>query len=133
MRTNADEDDDLEIPEFDWSRAVPNRFARRPGERSETRIDGAVGYALRLIPSNKVLAQFGSTLDAWPMIVAAVDGGRSPRTLALDWIDAAGVAHKLSAGPRLVRWARLKNGEPHPNAAARPPGLPRRVAELRPG
>ena len=116
MRTNVDDDPDLDIPEFDWGRAVRRRPARRPGEKREVRIDGAVGYALRLIPSNKVLCRFTSTLEAWPAIIAAVAGGRSPRTLALDWIAADGASHRISAGPFLVAWARLNNGEPHPNA-----------------
>jgi hypothetical protein len=127
MPTRND-DSDLEIPEFDFSRAQPNRFARKPAEKHEIRIDGAVGYSLRLIPSNKVLARFASTLDAWPAIIAAVEAGRSPRTLSLDWQDAEGRGHSISAGPRLESWARLNNGEPHPYAdRARPSS--RRVAE----
>ena len=131
MPTNIDDDDSLEIREFDWSRAVRNPFPRAPGEKSETRIDGAVAYSLRLIPSNKVLARFSSTLEAWPRIIDEVDRGRSPRTLALDWVDEDGNTHGLSAGPRLVRWARDSNGEPHPNAVGAPGRGPRRVAESR--
>ncbi len=104
------------------------RRARKPGEKTEIFIDGAVGYSLRLIPSNKVLARFASTLEAWPVIIAAVERGRSPKTLSLDWVAADGRTESISAGPRLERWARHNNGEPHPygNQAARPP---RRVAE----
>ena len=51
---------------WDWSGAEVGRYALKPGERSEVRVDGAVGYSLRLIPSNKVLARFTSTLEAWP-------------------------------------------------------------------
>jgi hypothetical protein len=79
-------------------------------------VDGAVSYALRLIPSNRTLARFMSTLEAWPAIIAAVEGGRSPRTLALDWIDASGRAGKMAAGPFLLALARLNNGGPHPSA-----------------
>ncbi|MBA2719830.1 MAG: hypothetical protein H0U52_11410 [Chloroflexi bacterium] len=120
------DDDDLEIPEIDFSQVVwlPNPFARKPGERHEICIDGAVGYQLRLIPSNKVLASFASTLDAWPAIIAAVEGGRSPRTLSLDWLDADGNTGSISAGPRLETWAR-HNNDPHPDVL---PG-PRRIAE----
>jgi hypothetical protein len=101
---------------LDWSKAEIGRYAPRPGEKTEICIDRAVGYALRLIPSNKVLGRFSSTLDAWPAIIAAVDeAGRSPRTLALDWIAADGRSERISAGPFLVVWARLNNGEPHPN------------------
>jgi hypothetical protein len=39
-------------------------LAKKPGETSEVFIDGAVGYQLRLIPSNKVLRTFTSTLEA---------------------------------------------------------------------
>jgi hypothetical protein len=112
MPTRVD-DPDLEIPEFDFSKGLlPNRFARKPGEKTEICIDGAVGYSLRLIPSNKVLARFSSTLEAWPLIIATIEGGRSPRTLSLDWHLADGRSGSLSAGPRLERFARLNNGEP---------------------
>jgi hypothetical protein len=130
MRTKLDPDDEFFIPEFDFSRGtLPNPFASKPGEKSEIRIDGAVGYAPRLIPSNKVLAHFESTLEAWPVIIATVEGGRSPRTLSLDAIDADGKAESISAGPRLEGFARLNNGEPHPYAE---PALrsDRRVAEV---
>ena len=43
---------------------LPNRFAKAPGEKTEICIDWAVGYSLRLIPSDKVLARFDSTLKA---------------------------------------------------------------------
>ena len=120
MPTN--DDDDLEIRErldIDWSKAEVGRYARKPGEKVEICIDGAVGYALRLIPSNKILGRFASTLDAWPAIIAAVDDdGRSPRTLALDWVAADGAQERISAGPFLLVWARMNNGEPHPHPDA---------------
>ena len=130
MRTRADElDPDLEIPEFDFSRGtLPNRYARKPGEKTEIRIDDAVGYQLRLIPSNKVLARFRSTLEAWPAIIETVEGGRSPRTLSLDWQKADGRTGSISAGPRLARWARHNNGEPW-EYKGRPANRGRRVAE----
>jgi len=124
MRTNVDGDRDLEIPELDWERAVRAR-PTRPGEKREVRIDGAIGYSLRLIPLNKVLCRFTSTLEAWPTIIAAVEGGRSPRTLALDWIGPDGSTERISAGPALLAWARLNNGEPHPNAVG---ALPTEIA-----
>ena len=121
---HSNDDEDLEIPErldIDWSKAEIGRYAPRPGEKTEICIDGAVGYALRLIPSNKILARFTSTLDAWPAIIAAVDeAGRSPRTLALDWIAADGRSERISAGPFLVVWARMNNGGPHPYAGQDP-------------
>ncbi len=130
MRTKIDPDDELYIPDvsgLDWSKAEIGRYARKPGEKVEICIDGAVGYQLRLIPSNRVLARFRSTLEAWPAIISTVEGGRSPRTLSLDWLDANGSAGSISAGPRLEIWARLNNGGPHPFSNR----APRRVAETR--
>ena len=120
-------DDDLEIPEIDVSTSLwpPNPFARKPGERHEIRIDGAVGYQLRLIPSNRILGTVTSTLEAWPAIIAAVEGGRSPRTLSLDWLDADGNTGSISAGPRLERWARWNNAVLRINGRRRP----RRIAQ----
>jgi hypothetical protein len=131
MRTKLDPDDEFEIPDtssIDWSTAPPSPFIRKPGEKVEILIDGAVGYALRLIPSNKVLARFASTLEAWPAIIATVEGGRSPRTLSLDWVAADGTLESISAGPRLERWARHCNGELHPYLVEDRRD-PRRVAE----
>ena len=99
---------------LDWSKAIIGRRARKPGEKTEVFIDGAVAYQLRLIPSNEVLARFASTLRAWPVIIATVEAGRSPRTLALDAIFADGATAKVSAGPRLEMWARHNNGAPNP-------------------
>jgi hypothetical protein len=130
MRTKLDPDDEFFIPEMeiDWSVARPSPFIRRPGEKSEIFIDGAVGYQLRLIPSNKVLARFSSTLEAWPVVIATIESGRSPRTLSLDWVMRDGEFGSISAGPRLEGFARRSNGEAYPY-----PGpsqdAPRRVAE----
>ena len=112
MRIPID-DDDLDIPEIDLSTVEwrPNPFAKRPGEKTEIFIDGAVAYQLRLIPSNKVLGRFRSTLEAWPAIIAATESGRSPRTLSLDWVGNDGAFESVSAGPRLEGWARRNNGE----------------------
>lgn len=129
MRTKLDPDDEFFIPEVDFSNGMlPNPFARRPGEKTEICIDDAVGYALRLIPSNKVLARFKTTLEAWPEIIATVERGRSPRTLSLDAVFANGHLSSISAGPRLETWARLNNGELdlYPERA---PSSGRRVAE----
>ena len=100
--------------QLDWSNAASSPHPRKPGEKSEFFVDGAAGYQLRLIPSNKVLARFETTLEAWPVIIATVDGGRSPRTLALDAIMTDGTITMISAGPRLEMWARWNNGEPNP-------------------
>jgi hypothetical protein len=128
MNSKLDPDDEFFIPDvsgLDWRKGGVPRRTRKPGEKVEIFIDGAVGYQLRLIPSNKVLARFNTTLEAWPVIIATVEAGRSPRTLSLDMLDAAGCSASVSAGPRLERFARLADGGPHPNDL-RPP---RRVAE----
>lgn len=123
--------EDLEIPEFDLSKVelIPNRRTRSPGEKTEICIDGAIGYSLRLLPSNKILARFDSTLEAWPVIIATLEGGRSPRTLSLDWNGADGRGGSISAGPRLEGWARRNNGEVDSYPTRRRPTLSRRVAE----
>lgn len=130
MRTKLDPDDEFFIPEIDFSQVefVPNPRVRKPGERTEICLDGAIEYQLRLIPSTKVIGRFASTLDAWPEIIAAIESGRSPRTLSFDAIGAAGQRWHMAAGPFLERFARLNNGEPHPyaNRSDRPS---RRVAE----
>ena len=131
MRTKLDPDDEFFIPEIDFSTVefLPNPLARKPGEKTEICIDGAIGYALRLIPSNKILARFGSTLEAWPVIIRTIEDGRSPRTLSLDAILADGRSGSISAGPRLEGFARLNNGEPHPYPSRAPRHSGRRVAE----
>jgi hypothetical protein len=119
MRTNVDAD--LDIPEItDFSRFGPNRYARPPGEPMEILIDGAVEYSLRLIPSNTVLGRFRSTLDAWPAVVAAVDDGRSSRTLVLDWHAADGKAGRVSSGATLEFLARSSLGLPTGHLDRRP-------------
>lgn len=128
---SSDDDSDLEIPDIEpGSPWLPNRFARKPGEKTEICIDGAVGYALRLIPSNKILARFNSTLEAWPAIIATVEAGRSPRTLSLDWVGVDGKGGKISAGPRLEPWARHNNGEAREYIIRKPRPTRRRVAEV---
>ena len=134
MSMKLDPDDEFFIPEIDFSKVEfrRNPLAKSRGEKTEICIDGAVGYSLRLIPSNKILARFGSTLEAWPAIIDAVERGRSPRTLSLDWNGADGKSGSISAGPRLERWARRNNGdsESYPNGSRCGPrrmfGLPHR-------
>jgi hypothetical protein len=129
VNTNDADDIRPDTSQIDWSKAEIGRWARKPGEKTEIFVDGAVAYQLRLIPSNKVIAHFATTLEAWPVIIETVDCGRSPRTLSLDAIRADGTTISVSAGPRLARWARYNNGEPHPyeNRTAVPD---RRVAEV---
>lgn len=131
MSMKLDPDDEFFIPEIDFSNVEwrPNPFARKPGEKTEICIDGAVGYSLRLIPSNKILARFESTLEAWPVIIDTIESGRSPRTLALDWNGRDGRSGSVSAGPRLEGFARINNGEPHRYPSPPPRSSQKQVAE----
>ena len=122
------DDERPDTSHLDWSKAIIGRRARKPGETTEVFIDGAVAYRLRLIPSNKVLSSFATTLEAWPVIIATIEGGRSPRTLAFDAIFADGATAKVSSGPRLEMWARHNNGAPNPDGDLWT-AAPRRVAE----
>lgn len=82
------------------------RYARRAGEGLDIRIDGAVGYVLRLIPSNKGVGRFASTLDAWPAILAEVARGIPARCLVLDWHGANDERGKVRSGRLQVSVAR---------------------------
>jgi hypothetical protein len=134
MRTKLDPDDEFFIPDLsgiDWSKAEVGHHPPILGEKREVCLDGAIGYELRLIPSGKVLGSFRSTLDAWPAIIAAAEAGRSPRTLSLDAIGSRGERWHMAAGPFLISFARVNNGEPHPYADHGPRPTRRRVAESR--
>ena len=130
MRTSID-DPDLEIPEIDFSRAewLPNPLASRPGEKTEIRLDGAVEYQLRLIPSTAVIGRFTATFDAWPAIISAVESGRSPRTLSLDAIGPDEERWHMGAGSSLIAFARVNNGESVEYTRPSRSAKPRRVAE----
>jgi hypothetical protein len=104
MRTS---DADLDIPEItDFSRFQRGRYIREPGEGLDIRIDGAVGYAVRLVPSNKVVGRFPTTYEAWPAILAEIERGIPARCLVLDWYDAQGQHGAIGAGRLLVSVAR---------------------------
>ena len=104
-------DDDCEIPEIsDFSGWEPNPYARKPGEGLDIAIDGAVGYSLRLIPSNKVVGRFESTLEAWPAIVAEAARGIPASCLVLDWHGANGEHGRVGSGRVLVSTARSAVG-----------------------
>ena len=115
---NTHGDDDVEIPEVtDFSGFQRGRYARKPGEPLEIRVDGAIGYSLRLIPSNKVVGRFESTLEAWPAIVAEAARGIPASCLVLDWHRANGEHGRVGSGRVLVSTARSAVG---PIAARRP-------------
>ncbi|MGA2513523.1 MAG: hypothetical protein ABSG37_07875 [Candidatus Limnocylindrales bacterium] len=108
MHTN-DDDADLERVEFDFSRArLVNR--PRPPEGFGVVIDGAVGYSLRLIPSNKIVGRFMSTHEAWPAVLAEVERGIPEKCLVLDWHGANGRRGRVSSGRQLVVTARYGLG-----------------------
>ena len=88
------------------------RQARLSGEGFGIVIDGAIGYSLRLIPSNKILGRFASTHDAWPAVIAAVEAGRTPRMLVLDWHGADGSRGPVASGVTLEYLARSGLGLP---------------------
>ena len=102
---NTNDDADLERVEFDFSRA---KLVNRPSSPDGFGIviDGAVGYSLRLIPSNKILGRFGSTREAWPAVLAAVERGMPAKCLILDWHWANGRRGRVSSGRLLVSTAR---------------------------
>jgi hypothetical protein len=104
MPTN---DAHLDIPEItDFSGFQRGRYISKPGEGLDIRIDGAIGYSVRLIPSNKVVGRFSSTFEAWPAILAEVERGIPARCLVLDWHDAAGGHGQIGSGRLLVSVAR---------------------------
>jgi hypothetical protein len=126
MPTKTDAEDQDAIPDLsgvDWNTVAMRRLRPAANERTEVRLDGAVEYQLRLIPSTRVIGRFATTLDAWPAILAAADSGRSPRTLSLDAIGPSGQRWHMAAGDFLVTFARLNNG----------PGAPALGITNRPG
>jgi hypothetical protein len=92
--------------EYDFSKGELGRYARRPGEGLDIRIDGAIGYSLRLIPSNKVVGRFSTTSDAWSAVITEIDRGIPARCLVLDWHWANGRRGQVSSGRLLVSVAR---------------------------
>jgi hypothetical protein len=69
-------------------------------------IDGAIGYRVRALPSGKSLGEFADTVSAMRHALRLVAGGRSPKTLSLDWVKAGGETGTIAAGPWLERFAR---------------------------
>jgi hypothetical protein len=100
MHTN-DDDADLQPVEFDFSRARLVNFPRSP-EGFGIAIDGAVGYSLRLVPSNKIVGRFASTRDAWPAVLAEIERGVPAKLLVLDWHGESGRRGRVSSGRELM-------------------------------
>jgi len=106
MPTNDDDPEVETSVEYDFSSGELGRYHREPGEGLDIQIDGAVGYSLRLIPSNKVVGRFSSTFDAWPAILAEVERGIPAKCLVLDWHWANGRRGPIGSGRLLVSVAR---------------------------
>jgi hypothetical protein len=116
LRTN--DDDDGEIPEIlDFG-----GFRRANGplfpDGFEIQIDDAIGYQLRLIPSNKIVGRFSSTRDAWPVVQAELGRGIPARCLVLDALFADGDRYRVSSGRILEATARAGLGQPSGRPAA---------------
>ena len=120
MHTNDDDLDPNEDFEWDWSRAEVGKYAPRPGQGLEIAVDGAVEYSLRIIPSNKVVGRFATTLDAWPAVLAQLERGIPSRLLCLDWHGADGETGPVGSGSVLAHIARrgLRTVKPEEVAAA---------------
>ncbi len=104
MHTNgADLDEEFE---YDFSKGELGRYALKPGEGLDIRVIGAVGYSLRLIPSNKVVGRYASTYEAWPAVLSELDRGIPARLLVLDWHWANGKRGRVSSGRLLAFLAR---------------------------
>ena len=100
MNTNND-DADFDRVEFDFSRATLVNLPNSPDGFGIV-IDGAVGYSLRLTPSNKILGRFTSTREAWPAVLAEVERGTPAKCLVLDWHWANGRTGRVSSGRNLL-------------------------------
>jgi hypothetical protein len=96
--------------DFDAGPIEIGRYARMSADGFEIAIDGAVGYSVRLIPSNKVLGRFESTHEAWPVILAEVDRGIPARCIVLDWHGLNGQGGRIGGGQVLVFIARAGMG-----------------------
>ena len=105
MRTNDDGNPDF-ADILESGKVEVGRYARMEADGFGIVIDGAVGYSLRLIPSNKILGRFVSTREAWPAVLSAVERGMPARCLILDWHWANGRRGRVSSGRQLVLTAR---------------------------
>ena len=60
----------------------------------------------------EILGRFASTHDAWPAVITAVEAGRTPRMLVLDWHRADGSRGPVASGVTLEYLARSGLGLP---------------------
>ncbi len=107
MRTTDDADLDVDFADIlEFGKVEVGRYARMEADGFGVVIDGAVGYSLRLIPSNTVVGRFASTREAWPAILAEVERGIPAKCLVLDWHWANGRRGRVGSGRLLVMTAR---------------------------
>jgi hypothetical protein len=92
------------------------RVGRPPGIENgfDIRVDGAVAYAVRLIPSNQPLGEYDDTTRAFARVLDEIEAGRHQRTLAVDVCLPAGRRDLIAAGARLERLARSALVRPQP-------------------
>ena len=105
MRTNDEGNPDF-ADILESGRVEIGRYARMEADGFGIVIDGAVGYSLRLVPSNKILGRFVSTREAWPAVLAAIERGMPTKCLILDWHWVNGRRGRVSSGRQLVSTAR---------------------------
>ena len=72
----------------------------------DIRVDGALAYAVRLIPSNRPLGAYPDSNRAFSKVLDEIDAGRHERTLALDVCLPGDRRDLMAAGARLERLAR---------------------------
>jgi hypothetical protein len=96
---------------------VPGRRGPWPGIEHgfDVHVDGAVGYAVRLIPSGKQLAVYPTCRRALERVLEEIEEhGRHERTLAVNVLLPGGRSD-LMAGGRSVRYfAESAVGRPRP-------------------
>ena len=109
MRTNDDGNTDF-ADILESGKVEFGRYARMEADGFGIVIDGAVGYSLRLIPSNKILGRFASTREAWPAVLAEIERGMPAKCLVLDWHWANGERGRVSSGRTLAFLARTGIG-----------------------
>jgi hypothetical protein len=96
-------------PGSDQDQRIDRAWVRSPVIRDfpvTVAVDGAIGYRVRALPSGKSLGEFTDSIAAMRHALRLVAGGRSPKTLSLDWVKASGETGKIAAGPWLERFAR---------------------------
>ena len=116
MHTYGDDDVSRDSSLYDFSQVKRANGPRFP-EGFGIRIEGATGYSLPLIPSNKVIGRFTTTREAWPAVLAEIERGIPARCLVLDAHFADGDRDKVGSGRILEATARAGLGD---SAARRP-------------